>query len=103
MYFAEDAAPLSSLGQYGLAGVILSIFFWFAWQVYKRERDRADENGGEVKRLNELIQKEYVPSLEKAKDALLANKDALEKQTSALGENTQVLAEVKAALHRERP
>lgn len=56
--------PLSGLAQYGAAGLILSISLWFFWQVYKRERDRADANEAEIKRLNEVIAGKYVPALE---------------------------------------
>lgn len=74
--------PVAQLGQYGIAGVILMIFLWFGWQVYKRERDRADSNEAEIKRLNTVIQEKYVPSLEQASKALV--------------ESNQLLAEFKA-------
>lgn len=62
--------PVSTLSQYGIAGVILSIFLWFAWQVYSREHERAEANAVEIRRLNDLITREYVPSLERATVAL---------------------------------
>ena len=67
---AATEIPIAELGQYGIAGVIGSIFLWFGWNVYKRERDRADKNEAEIKRLNEVIQEKYVPSLEAAASAL---------------------------------
>lgn len=69
---AADELPLSGLGQLGAVGVVLSIFLTFAWVVYKRERDRADANAAEVARLNALIIDRYVPSLERATEALAA-------------------------------
>lgn len=72
-WFAEtggDQLPLSGLGQLGAVGGVLAILFWFAWQVYKRERDRADKNEAEIARLNQVIQDKYVPSLESAAVAL---------------------------------
>lgn len=74
---AADEIPLSGLGQLGAVGVVLSILFWFAWQVYKRERDRADANEKEIARLNTLIQEKYVPSLEATKQALVESNKIL--------------------------
>lgn len=82
MMDAAGELPIAELGQYGIAGVISSIFIWFAWQVYKRERDRADKNEDEIKRLNDLIQGKYVPSLQDASTALI--------------ETNQLLAEFRA-------
>lgn len=65
-----DELPLSGLGQLGAVGVILSILFWFSWQVYKRERDRADANAVEVARLNEQMQSKTIPALTEATRAL---------------------------------
>ena len=73
----QSEIPVAELGQYGVAGVIASIFLWFAWQVYKRERDRADKNETEIARLNTLIQDKYVPSLEAATKALSESNDLL--------------------------
>lgn len=70
--------PLADLGQYGVAGVIASIFLWFAWQVYKRERDRADRLEAEKDGLNEKIRSVYVPSMEKWAEALTEQKRLLE-------------------------
>lgn len=61
----SESVPLADLGQYGVAGVIASIFLWFGWQVYKRERDRADRLEREKDTLNEKIRDVYVPSMEK--------------------------------------
>jgi hypothetical protein len=69
--------PLSGFAQYGFSGLILSVALWFFWAVYKRERDRADSNATEIKRLNDLIQDKYVPSLERATVALKESTDAL--------------------------
>jgi hypothetical protein len=66
----SDPPYLTGLYQLGAVGVILSIFLWFAWQVYKRERERADASAAEVTRLNQLIQDRYVPSLEESSHAL---------------------------------
>lgn len=60
-----ELPPVAALGQYGALGVISMIFLWFGWQVYKRERDRADANAAEVARLNQRIADIYVPNLEK--------------------------------------
>lgn len=76
---AGEEIPLSGLGQLGAVGGVLAIFFWFAWQVYKRERDRADTNETEIKRLNQTIQDKYVPSLEQATAALLETNRLLER------------------------
>lgn len=65
-----DPPFLTGLYQLGAFGIILSLFLWFAWQVYKRERDRADAAAAEVSRLNQLIQDRYVPSLEESSHAL---------------------------------
>jgi predicted negative regulator of RcsB-dependent stress response len=70
--------PLSGLGQLGAVGVVLGVLFWFAYQVWKGERTRADDNAAEVKRLNEKITDVYVPSMEKWADALTEQKRLLE-------------------------
>lgn len=67
---AADEIPLDGLTQLGAVGSILLVFFSFAWQVYKRERDRADECAKEVARLNQLITDRYVPALEESKNTL---------------------------------
>jgi len=67
----DVSIPLSGLGQLGAVGVVLGILFWFGWKVYVRERDRADKNEDEVKRLNEVIREKYVPALEEAAKALI--------------------------------
>ena len=74
--------PLSGLGQLGAAGAVLSIALWFFWQVYKRERDRADANEAEIKRLNQVIQDRYVPALEAAATALAESTKELARATS---------------------
>ena len=71
--------PLSDLGQLGAVGTILSIFFWFAWQVYKRERDRADANEAEIKRLNEVIQEKTTQALQTSSQALLEANRTMER------------------------
>lgn len=71
--------PLSDLGQLGAVGTILSVFFWFAWQVYKRERDRADANEAEIKRLNEVIQNKTTDALSTSSQALLEANRAMER------------------------
>lgn len=82
MYIAQEAGgiPVAELGQYGIAGVIGMIFLWFGWQVYKRERDRADKNEGEIARLNLVIQEKYIPSLEEATRVLTSVKELLSKR-----------------------
>lgn len=70
---AADDLPLTGLTEYGLAGIILTIFLTFAWVVYKRERDRADTAESEVRRLNgemHEMTKAMIPVLEKANTAL---------------------------------
>lgn len=74
---AADGIPLAALGQYGAAGVILMIFLWFGYKVYSSEKKRADDNEGEIKRLNQLIQDKYVPALQDAAHALTESTAAL--------------------------
>jgi hypothetical protein len=62
-FAASGDIPLSGLPQLGAVGVILTILFWFSWQVYKRERDRADANEAEIRRLNELITSKYAANM----------------------------------------
>lgn len=77
LHLAAEEIPLTGLGQLGAVGGVLAVLFWFAWQVYKRERDRADANESEIKRLNTLIQDKYVPSLEQASHALIESNELL--------------------------
>lgn len=80
--WAEGEIPVADLGQYGIAGLIASIFLWFAWQVYKRERDRADRLELEKEKLWLEIKDTFIPAMEASKAALL--------------ESNQLLAEAKA-------
>ena len=82
MLLAADEIPLQGLTQLGGVGAVLAITFWFFYKVWQREASRADINDAEVKRLNELIQSKYVPSLELAGRALI--------------ETNQLIAELKA-------
>lgn len=77
MVLSQEGIPVAELGQYGIAGVISMIFLWFGWQVYKRERDRADKNEAEIARLNTVIQDKYIPSLEAATRVLTSVKELL--------------------------
>lgn len=58
------------------------IFLWFGWQVYKRERDRADKNEAEIARLNTVIQDRYIPSLEEATRVMASVKELLSRRRS---------------------
>lgn len=71
MYRAVEELPLAALGQYGLAGVILSILLAFGWWVLKNERADRKEAEAEVKQLNKDIQTIFVPAQEASKNALV--------------------------------
>lgn len=47
--------PTSLWAQYGFLGVSVAALAKFALEAYRRERERADRNETEVKRLNDLI------------------------------------------------
>lgn len=76
-YLSAAEIPVAELGQYGIAGILGMILAWFGWQVYKRERDRADKNEAEIARLNTVIQDKYIPSLEEATRVLTSVKELL--------------------------
>jgi hypothetical protein len=75
---AAGDPPLTGLAQYGAAGLILTIFLWFGWQVYKRERDRADSNAAEIARLNEKIGTAYMESMNETAKSLISMMQMLE-------------------------
>ena len=68
---AGEELPLAALGQYGLAGIILSILLGFGWWVLKNERADRKEAEAEVKRLNGDIQNVFVPAQEQSRVALV--------------------------------
>lgn len=80
MFLAEDVGPplLTTLGQYGIAGVIGAILIWFGWKVIQREQRLAEEARAEVARLNAKIADVYVPNMERWLEALAEQKRLLE-------------------------
>jgi hypothetical protein len=63
-------SDLSTLGNYGVVGVMLALFIGFSYRLITRETKRADDNAGEVRRLNELIQDKVIPALVDSASAL---------------------------------
>lgn len=76
-YLAEGTDFSSVLLQYGPGGALGAIALWWAWVMYKnerenskRERERNDLLEAEIRKLNESIHSQYIPVLTRVTDAL---------------------------------
>lgn len=74
---AASADPTGVLLQYGAVGAMLVVMLAFAYQAYKRERDRADMLFTLLQTTNDRITEKFVEALKETKDALTAANEYL--------------------------
>jgi HAMP domain-containing protein len=77
---AGDTAPpqgWDTLGQYGLAGIVIGALAFFAWRAWNRETARADRLETENRELHLAMQDKVIP-------AVLASVNAITECTSLL-------------------
>lgn len=74
---ASSSDPTTVLLNYGAVGAMVVILLAFAYQSYKRERDRADYLFTMLQNTNEKISEKFADTLKETRDALVASNDYL--------------------------